>query len=502
MTAQGDAVRLGMQLMAGMRSSWIDGRPFDGVGNGRMGHRNPANGDNLGDTDEADAALVDQAVVSARACYERAWGRLTPFERKTLLLRFAQVVDDHASELSLLEMLEVGRPISDAGALNAGAGNLIRTYAAKIDTVHGDMFRAEERRMGVVMRRPRGVVGAIIPWNVPGMNVLLRVAPALAAGNTIVIKTSELCPRVALLLARCATEAGLPDGAFNVVLGAGSVAGAALAGHHDLNLVAFTGSTQTGHAVAQAAARTSFKPVLLECGGKSPQVVLDDVFDDVGIWNSLFFAAFWNTGQWCVAKTRLIIPRSRERDAIDGLSAAAKAWQVGDPSDPATRLGPLASRSQHDRVSTYFDKARSLGDVIDLGCPRGETDAQGCYISPSVVVGLPSGSVLSKEEVFGPLMTIELFDDIDHAIELANDTDFGLSASIWTARSDYGYKLARNIKAGGVAVYSSSEAAKASGPELGTARYFEPQKQSGMGLDGGEPGYLAYTTAQSIYFHN
>lgn len=494
-------VERGLALIGSMNASWIDGR-FAAGGKGRMAHRNPANDADLGDTEMADARLVDLAVASARRCQTEAWGRLAPHQRKTALLAYADLIDAHADELTLLEMLEIGRPVADAAALNETAGGIIRTYAAKIDTIHGDMFRSEERRMGVVLRRPRGVVGAIVPWNVPGMNVLLRIAPALAAGNTIVVKPSELCPRSALLLARLASEAGLPDGAFNVVLGSGTDAGAHLAAHPGLDLVAFTGSSATGHAIARAAASTSFKPALLECGGKSPQIVLDDAFGDARIWSNLFFSAFWNTGQWCVAKTRLLIPRAHERLAIDGLTAAAAAWQVGDPADPRTRLGPLASRAQYARVESYRQQASQLGDLIDLGCPQGAVDEAGCYVSPSIVTGLPKGSVLQREEVFGPLMTIELFDDLDEAVALANDTDFGLSASIWTARSDQAYKLARAIKAGGISIFSSVEAAQTSGPELGSARYFEPQKESGLGIDGGDQGYLAYTTAQSLYFHN
>lgn len=491
----------GIALMAGMRASWIDGRTVDSRGE-VMSHRNPANDADLGNTEMADARTVDLAVSSARRCFEGSWGLLSPYDRKKLLLAYADFIDEHADELTLLEMLEVGRPSADAAALNASAGDILRTYAAKIDSVNGDMFRSEDRRMGVVLRRARGVVGAIVPWNVPVMNVLLRVAPALAAGNTIVVKASELCPRTTLLLARLASEAGLPDGAFNVVIGAGPVAGTRLAEHPDLNLVVFTGSSATGHAVARAAASTTFKPVLLECGGKSPQVVLDDAFDDERIWPLLFFSAFWNTGQWCVAKTRLLIPREREQQAIDGLMTAAREWQIGDPADSDTRLGPVASRAQLARVQGYYAKAGAMGEVTDLGCPRGSTQSDGYYVSPSIVTGLPRGSVLQKEEVFGPLMTVELFDDLDDAIALANDTDFGLSASVWTARSDRGYKLARNIRAGGVSIFSSVDAARSTGPELGTARYFEPQKESGLGVDGGEHGYLAYTTPQSLYFHN
>jgi gamma-glutamyl-gamma-aminobutyraldehyde dehydrogenase len=489
------------KLLKDLSRSWVNGRAVSATGKS-MAHRNPATDADLGDTEMMDQAGVDAAVGVARACFEQVWSRLTPLQRKTKLLAFADLVDRHAAELTLLETLEVGRPHSDAAALNATAGGLIRNYAGMVDKVHGDLFRAEERRLGVVWHRPRGVVGAISPWNVPVMNVLLRVAPALGAGNTIVIKPSELSPRSAVLLAKLATEAGLPDGAFNVILGSGPVTGSALAAHRDVDLMAFTGSSRTGHEIARLASQGSFKPLLLECGGKSPQIVLDDAFEDPQIWPLIFFSAFWNTGQWCVAKTRLIVPRGRERETLEGLQFAAKAWPVGDPMEDATKLGPLASRGQLERVLGYYETARQLGTVTDLGCPRGAVGNRGCFVAPSVVTGMPRGSVLSKEEVFGPLLNLELFDDIDGAIALANDTEFGLSASIWTARSDHAYKLARSIKAGGISVYASPEAARATGPELGTSRYFEPQKNSGVGIDGGLPGFLAYTTSQSVAFFN
>lgn len=488
-------------LLNSLKRSWIHGRE-SGSCAGLMGHRNPADDSNLGDTESVDATAVDAAMVSARQCFNQAWGKLNGQERKRLLMAFADKVAAHAEQLTLLETLEVGRPCADAAALNATAADLVRKYANLIDSVHGDLFRADESRLGVVWRRARGVVAAITPWNVPVMNVLLRVAPALAAGNTIVVKPSENSPRSALLLARLASEAGIPDGAFNVVLGAGPQVGQALAAHPDVNLVVFTGSTRTGQAIAQAAAHGTLKPVLLECGGKSPQVMLDDMFDDPDLWRFIFFSAFWNTGQWCVAKTRLILPRGREQQAVDGLRAAAAAWTVGDPAAQQTRLGPVASRAQLDRVQRYCDMAQGLGEVIDLGCPRHACDPRGYFVNPSVVTGLQPGSVISREEVFGPLLTIEAFDDIDHALALANDTPFGLSASIWTARSDLGYRLARGIEAGGVSVYASVAAAAQGGPELGTSRYFEPRKQSGYGVEGGLPGYLAYTSAQSVAFFN
>jgi len=488
-------------LLNSLSFSWINGRQHK-LGTELMEHRNPADDSNLGDTELGNASVINAAVSSARTSFEKGWGKCTPQERRRKLLTFADKIAENVEKLTLLETLEVGRPCTDAAAINATAPDLVRNYANMIEKIHGDLFRADESRLGVVWRRPRGVVGAIIPWNVPVMNMLLRVAPALAAGNTIIVKPSENSPRSAILLAQLASEAGIPDGTINVVLGTGACAGQALASHPDVNLVTFTGSTRTGQAVALAAAQSSLKPVLLECGGKSPQIMLADMFEDPEVWPYIFFSAFWNTGQWCVAKTRLILPRGRENQAIAGLQNAAANWTVGDPAKVDTRLGPVASRAQLARVNGYFNQARALGEVVDLGCPNVDCDSRGYFVSPSIVTGLKNGNAISREEVFGPLLTIESFDNIDHAIALANDVQFGLSASIWTTRSDLGYKLARGIEAGGVSVYSSVAAAAQGGPELGTSRYFEPRKQSGYGVEGGIPGYLAYTSGQSVAFFN
>lgn len=496
----GNATLTSQQITA-LDRAWIDARPLDRTDRS-MPHLNPADASTIGDTWMTDDAGVDAAVRSARASFASIWERMATTERKTLLMAYADLLDQRVAELSLLETLEIGRPIADATKINQGAGNLIRSYVNMIDRVHGDLFESDEHRLGVVWRKPRGVVAAITAWNVPVMNVLCRVAPALAAGNTIVVKPSENCPRTALYLAQLATEAGIPPGVFNVVLGTGATTGHSLAAHADVNLIAFMGSTQTGMLVARAATEQSLKPVLLECGGKSSQIVLEDALDDPKIWPALFFSAFWNTSQWCVAKTRLLIPKGKEQKALDGLRAAAAEWTVGNPADTSTQLGPLANATQKSRVDEFFATARDLGEVIDLGCVRGPADNDGYYVFPSVACGLPRTSQISQHEIFGPLMTVETFDGLDDAIALANDTPYGLSASIWTNRSNEAFKLARSIDAGGITICSSVDAAKQSGPALGTSRYFEPRKQSGYGIDGGIPGFLSYSTPQSVAFLN
>jgi acyl-CoA reductase-like NAD-dependent aldehyde dehydrogenase len=479
-----------------LRQSWIDGRAWTDAA-GAMAHLNPADGQSLGDTETVEAAGVDAAVAAARRAFNGAWGTLPARQRSGLLLAFAQRIEANIDQLALLEAIEVGRPLADARMVIGMAPDMIRRYAAMIDRVQGDVIAGEARQLSLSWRRARGVVAAIVPWNFPVMNVVVRLAPALAAGNAVIVKPSENSPRSALLMARLASEAGLPDGTFNVVLGLGSVTGEALAAHPDVDLVTFTGSTQTGLRVTRAAAATTLKPVLMECGGKSPQIVLEDILDDPAIWHPIFFSSFWNSGQWCAARTRLLVPSFKIDQAVEGLQQAAKAWRVGDPLREGTMLGPIVNTIQLDRVRGYLDAAAQAGQVVELGCPREGLHPEGNFLVPSVALDQPRGSRVTREEIFGPVITIEGFDDVDDAIGLANDTSYGLMASVWTRQSDLGHRLARNVVAGAISIYSSAEAASRSMPDY-VGGYLEPQKQSGHGVDGGVPGLAAYTTAQSI----
>lgn len=491
--------RLKQLDMDAYRRSWIDGREWT-QSEASWPSVNPANGQSLGETEFVGKAGVDAAVASARRAFA-GWGRLPIAARKAVIERFAEVLARNVGELALIETLEVGRPLADSTMLLGQAPEMLRRYMAIAEGARGDVIAADQRQLNVSWRRPRGVVGAIVPWNFPVLNVLLRLAPALAAGNAIVVKPSENAPRAALALARLASEAGLPDGVFNVVLGTGELTGNALASHPDVDLITFTGSSKTGLAITRAAADSTLKPVLMECGGKSPQIVLEDAFEDPGIWHPIFFSGFWNTGQWCAARTRLLVPRSRVETAIEGLKMAAAGWRIGDPMQADTRLGPLVNGAQRESVERYYEEARRAGTVVDLECPQGDLHPEGCFVRPSVAIDQPRGGRIVREEVFGPLVTVEAYDDVDDAIALANDSDYGLMASVWTNRSDTGHRVARELAVGAVSIFSSSDAAAAAVPDFVNA-YLEPQKQSGHGLDGGVPGLLAYTTAQSVAWLN
>lgn len=481
-------------FLDGLRHSWIGGRLVPSSLHS-LPHESPHNGLSLGDTDDAREECIATAVASARAGFE-VWSRLSQPERQRLLYAFADRIEASAGMLAALEALEVGRPVTDARGLVVAAAGFVRTQAQLIDLIGGDVVAADDSRLSVVWRRPRGVVLAITPWNVPVTNVLSRAAPALAAGNTVIVKPSENCPRSAVLLAKLASEAGFPDGVFNVVLGDGPNTGGLLASHDGIDMIAFTGSSATGREITRLAAMRSLKPALLECGGKSPTILLDDIFGPEQLWRAVFAATFWNTGQLCVARTRIILPRHRLEEATAGLLAAAAEWPCGDPFNSATRLGPLANPRQLATVRRFMEEADSADRLVELRCPDSGVDPNGCYMQPHLVTGIDRSSRVWREEVFGPLAILQPFDTVSEAVELANDSHYGLAATVWTNRSREAYRLARSLEVGIVDILSSSESA----PGWSTLQYFEPRKQSGLGIDGGLQGLRAYTAAQSVSF--
>jgi gamma-glutamyl-gamma-aminobutyraldehyde dehydrogenase len=449
---------------------------------------NPATGDVLGGFDDGGAAAIEAAVRAARTALLGDWGRINGADRATLLLNWAARIAEEVEQLAWLETLEVGRPATDARALIGQGPLLIGHYAGMIPAI-------EDRADGAV-RRPRGVIGAITPWNFPTANVLIRAVPILAAGNTLVLKPSELSPRSAVLLAQLASEAGLPSGVFNVVPGAGHTTGAALAAHPGVDMIAFTGSTSTGRAIVQASASRSLKPLMMECGGKSPQLVLPDMIDQPNIWSGVFAAAFWNTGQWCSARTRLLVPKGRTDAAVEGLRAASAAWPVGDPRDPATRLGPLASRKQYDAVQGFREIARRTARLVPLSATPGDLPAAGFYAEPELVLDAAQDGALVQQEIFGPLLTVQEYDDLDEAIRLAEDGPYGLAATIWSADRDAAERIAAGLRVGSVDVI----VAPAARPGMALATPFEPRKQSGFGVEGGLAGLAAFTTPQAIAY--
>ena len=390
---------------------------------------------------------VDAAVGAAATAF-REWSRATPAERSTVLLDAARLLDGRADDLARLESRQAGKPIRLArefdvpGTVDNTA--FFGTAARRLD----GMASAESSgdHTSSIRREPIGVVGSIAPWNYPLQMAAWKVLPAIAAGNTIVLKPAEITPLTSILFAEAFTEAGAPAGVVNVVTGAGPVAGQHLVGHPDVSMVSFTGSTGVGRRVMAVAAETG-KRVHLELGGKAPFVVFDDADLEAAVHGAVA-ASLINTGQDCTAATRAIVHRSLHDDFVDGVAALMASVRMGPTSDEDTDLGPLSSQGHQAKVSGMVDRARDYAKVVTGGRAPGGELSRGCYYEPTVVSDVPLDSELWRDEVFGPVLAVVAFDDDDEAIRLANDTAFGLAASAWTRDTYRAGRATREIAAG------------------------------------------------------
>jgi acyl-CoA reductase-like NAD-dependent aldehyde dehydrogenase len=439
---------------------------------------------------------VDEAVRVARRRFEEGcWSELTSLQRADVLRRLADLIVAHKSELALLDTLEIGKPIQaalhDAASL---APTRLRSYARLAESLLGVSAPLQSRTLSFNTYEPRGVVGAITPWNFPVVNAVVKIAPALAAGNAVVLKPSELSASSALKLAELALEAGVPEGVFNVVPGLGSTVGMAVALHPDVDLLSFTGSTVTGRKLLELSGRSNGKPVLLECGGKSPQVVFDDVSDLDRVADAAVESVLWNQGQVCSARTRLLVHAKVKDLLLKKIVGRARQYRPGDPLDEATTFGPLASPTQRDRVKAYIEQGINAGaEAVLLGAIQ---ETGGCYVSPTIFDRVESHMPIAREEIFGPVLCVQCFETEEEAIALANGTDYGLAATVWTQDIGRGRRMARAIKAGDIQIRTSRE----EGPASGIALSHEPQKASGFGAEIGLEGLQSYSTLKSVSF--
>jgi gamma-glutamyl-gamma-aminobutyraldehyde dehydrogenase len=411
----------------------------------------PRDGSRLAEVPDAGTVDVDAAVRAARAAFG-VWSGMAPAQRKEILHRVTDALEAHRDELALLVSLEMGKPISAAWAVELRTTlACYRWYAEWADKQSGEMPEVGTDALALVTREPVGVVGVVVPWNFPMTLSAWKIAPALAAGCTVVVKPSELSPLSMLRVAEIARAAGLPPGVLNVVTGVGPEAGQALGMHSDVDALGFTGSTAVGRHFMRYAADSNLKRVWLELGGKSPSIVLPDADLDAAV-AALAGNIFFNQGEMCTAPSRLLVHRDVADEVVDGIVAVAQSLRVGDPLDPRTQMGPLVSREHRESVDARVATAQEQGARLRAGGSRPDPlgGGRGWYVDPTVLDSVSPDMAVARDEVFGPVLAVITFSDADEAVALANDTEYGLAASVWTRDLSTAHRLARRIRAGTV----------------------------------------------------
>ena len=475
------------------RQLFIDGQWADAASGQSFETPNPATGETLARVAEGGAEDIDRAVRAARRAFEDGpWSRITTSERGRIIWRIGDLINEHLDELAQLESLDNGKPFAVARAADVPLSADIFWYMAGWATkLEGDTKPISVPYMpganfhSYTLREPVGVVGQIIPWNFPLLMAAWKLAPALACGNTVVLKPAEQTPLTALLLAEIIAEAGVPDGVVNVVPGFGETAGAALAAHHDVDKIAFTGSTEVGKLIANAATG-NLKKVSLELGGKSPNVVFDDA-DDSAIAGAAS-AIFFNHGQCCVAGSRLYVQQGRFDEVVDGVAEIAKSIKLGPGLEQDTQMGPLVSDEQLRRVTGYVDSGIAEGATALSG--GGRHGDRGYFVEPTVLTNTHPEMTVVREEIFGPVVVAAPFADLDEVAAAANDTPYGLGAGIWTKDISKAHALAKKIRAGSIYIncYNVFDAALP----------FGGYKQSGWGREMGHEVLEAYTEVKAV----
>ncbi|MEW6225543.1 MAG: aldehyde dehydrogenase family protein [Chloroflexota bacterium] len=434
---------------------------------------------------------VDRAVVAAQGAFDGEWSRLSAADRGRLMLRFAQVVRDHEEGLSQLESRQIGKPISGARWEVGQVAKVLEFYAGATTKIHGATIPVARPGFDFTLREPIGVVGLIVPWNFPIMMAAWKVGPALAAGNTAILKPASYSPLTALRLGELALEAGLPAGVLNVVTGPGPVVGGAIAAHPGIGKVAFTGETATGQEIMRAAAG-NVKKVSLELGGKSPNIVFADA-DIEAFAASSPYSVFDNCGQDCCARSRIIVERSVHEKVVELFAAATEKVKVGDPSDPATEVGPLVSFRQRERVEAYVRSGREEGAQLVTGGvrPSDPALAQGAYLMPAVFDNMAPDMTIAREEIFGPVVGVIPFDTEEEALRLANASPYGLSGSIWSRDIGRALRAAKALKSGVISVNCNNS--------VHVEAPFGGYKQSGIGRELGMEALELYTEVKNVF---
>ena len=414
---------------------------------------NPATGSILTNISACDESDVNYAVeVSRKAFNSGEWANKHPSERKAVLLKLAQLIEENKTELAVLESLESGKPISECEITDLPETIVtIQWHAEAIDKMYDQISPANVDAVGLITREPLGVVGCVLPWNFPLMMLAWKIAPALAGGNSVIVKPAEQTSMTALRVAELATEAGIPKGVLNVLPGEGPDVGEPMGRHLDIDAISFTGSTEVGRLFLEFSGQSNLKKIILECGGKNPAVVLSDANNLDGVAEHVVYAALWNMGQNCTANSRLIVHKSLKDTLLEKVIEKMADWRTGDPLDPSNQLGAIISREQYDKILGYIEIAKEQGAILVKGGNAIES-GKGMFIEPTLFTNVTPEMIIAQEEIFGPVFAMMVVDSDEKAIQLANETSYGLQASLFTSSVTKAHKYGRALQAGTVSV--------------------------------------------------
>ncbi|MCT4610008.1 MAG: aldehyde dehydrogenase [Pelagimonas sp.] len=456
--------------------AFINGRFVDAASGDTFDSVNPATGAVLTQVARGDAEDINRAVAAGRAAFEDGrWSRMAPGDRKAVLLKLADLIRDNLEEMALLDSLDMGKLVTDAATIDApGSAHFFQWYAEAIDKLYDEVAPTGPGDLALVSRVPLGVVGAVTPWNFPLDMATWKAAAALAAGNSVVLKPAEQSPLSALRLAELATEAGVPDGVFNVVPGFGDTAGRALGLHMDVDCLAFTGSTAIGKMFMQYSGQSNLKQVWPETGGKSPNLVFADCDDLETAADMAAFGIFFNQGEVCSANSRLYVERSIKDVFVEKLIARAQAMQPGDPLDPASKMGAIVDEKQTQGIMRFVEDGKKTANLV-AGGKRVTVEGKGCFVQPTIFDDVAHEDPLARDEIFGPVLSVIAFDSEEQAVRMANDSVYGLAASVWTDNLSRACRVSERLMAGTVSV-NTVDALSAMTP-------FGGMKQSGFGRD-------------------